>query len=121
MAKVYIFSTLANDQNYTNWVKGGGDVPIKGHSVLIKGGTGVANNRLITPLGVSTEITDFDLEELKNNPAFLEHQKAGFIVVRNKKTDTEKVASEMNLKDESAPMTEADYASTDDAPKYAVM
>jgi hypothetical protein len=121
MAKVYVFSTLANDQNYTNWVKGGGDVPIKGHAVMIKGGTGVANNRLITPLGVATEVTEFDLEELKNNPCFLEHQRDGYIVVKNKKSDTEKVASDMNLKDESAPMTDADYASEDEAPKYAVM
>jgi hypothetical protein len=121
MAKVYVFSTLANDQNYTNWVKGGGDVPIKGHAVMIKGGTGVANNRLITPLGVSTEVTEFDLEELKKNPSFLEHQKDGYITVQNKKMDTEKVASNMNLKDESAPMTDADYASEDEAPKYAVM
>jgi hypothetical protein len=121
MAKVYVFSTLANDQNYTNWVKGGGDVPIKGHSVIIKGGTGVANSRLITPLGVATEVTEFDLEELNNNPCFLEHKKDGYIVVKDKKSDTEKVASDMNLKDESAPMTDADYASEDEAPKYAVM
>jgi hypothetical protein len=88
---------------------------------MIKGGTGVANNRLITPLGVATEITEFDLEELKKNPSFLEHEKDGYIVVRDKKADTEKVASGMNLKDESAPMTDADYASEAEAPKYAVM
>jgi len=121
MSTAYVFSTLANDQNYTNWLKGGGDVPIKGHNVIIKGGTGVANNRLITPLGVATEVTDFDLEELKKNTCFLEHQKDGYIVVRDRKADTEKVASNMNLKDESAPMTDADYASEDEAPKYAVM
>jgi len=121
MAKNYIYSTLANDQNYTNWTKGGGDVPIKGHAVLIKGGTGVANNRLITPLGVATEITDFDLEELKKNPSFLEHEKDGYVSISTKKVDTEKAAGNMNLKDESAPMTEADYASEDESPKYAVM
>lgn len=116
MAKVYVFSTLANDQLYTNWLQGGNDLPIKGHSVLIKGGTGVANDRLITPMGVSTEITDYDLEELKKNASFLDHEKNGFVTVRNKKAETEKVASDMNLKDESAPMTEADY-SKEDKPK----
>ena len=25
MAKIYVFSTLANDQLYTNWTAGGGD------------------------------------------------------------------------------------------------
>ena len=119
MAKIYVFSTLANDQLYTNWTAGGGDVPIKGHAVLIKGGTGVANDRLITPLGVSTEITDYDLEELEKNPSFKDHEKNGFIVVKAKKAEAEKVAADMNLKDESAPLTESDY-SDEDAPKTAI-
>lgn len=116
MAKNYVFSTLANDQLYTNWMQGGGDMPIKGHSVLIKGGTGVANDRLITPLGVSTEITDHDLEELQKNPSFKDHEKNGFVVVKAKKAEAEKVAADMNLKDESAPLTDADYAN-EDGPK----
>ena len=116
MAKNYVFSTLANDQNYTNWIAGGADVPIKGHSVLIKGGTGVANDRLITPLGVSTEITDYDLEELQKNPSFKAHEKEGFVTVKAKKVEVEKVAADMNLKDESAPLTDADYQK-EDAPK----
>ena len=116
MAKTYVFSTLANDQLYTNWVQGGGDMPIKGHSVLIKGGTGVANDRLITPLGVSTEITEYDLEELQKNPSFKDHEKNGFVVVKAKKAEAEKVAADMNLKDESAPLTDADYTG-EDGPK----
>lgn len=113
MAKIYVFSTLANDQLYTNWLAGGNDLPLKGHSVLIKGGTGVANDRLITPLGVSTEITEYDLEELQKNPSFKDHEKNGFIVVKNKKAETEKVAADMNLKDESAPLSDADYKDQD--------
>ena len=116
MAKTYVFSTLANDQLYTNWLSGGNDLPQKGHSVLIKGGTGVANDRLITPLGVSTEISEYDLEELQKNPSFKDHEKNGFVVVKAKKAEAEKVAADMNLKDESAPLTDADYAS-DDTPK----
>ena len=116
MSKNYVFSTLANDQLYTNWIAGGGDIPIKGHAVLIKGGTGVANDRLITPLGVSTEITDFDLEELQKNPSFKNHEKEGFITAKAKKAEAEKVAADMNLKDESAPLTDADYQK-EDGPK----
>ena len=116
MAKTYVFSTLANVQLYTKWLQGGGDMPIKGHSVLVKGGTGVANDRLITPLGVSTEITDYDLEELQKNPSFKDHEKNGFIVVKAKKAEAEKVAADMNLKDESAPLTDADYQK-EDGPK----
>ncbi len=113
MAKVYIFSTLANDQNYTNWVKGGGDIPVKGQSVLIKGGTGVANDRLITPLGVATEITEEELSILDLNPVFVKHRQDGFITVRNKKAEAEKVASDMNLMDKSAPLTASSFAEAD--------
>lgn len=119
MAKIYVFSTLANDQMYTNWEKGGNDVPIKGFQCLIKGGTGVANKRLVTPLGVATEITDEELGELEKNPSFVDHKKNGFITVRSKKAEAEKVATDMNLKDESAPMTNADYTE-EDAPKTKV-
>lgn len=118
MAKVYVFSTLANDQLYQNWLPGGGDIPIKGHSVLVKGGTGVANDRLITPLGVSTEITEEDLGELEKNPVFQKHQADGFMIVRAKKAEAEKVASDMNLKDKSAPLTASDF-SEENAPKLA--
>ena len=116
MAKNYVFSTLANDQLYTNWIQGGADLPIKGHSVLIKGGTGVANDRLITPIGVSTEITDYDLEELQKNPSFKDHETKGFLVVKAKNLEAEKVASDMNMEDESAPLTEAEYQN-EDGPK----
>ena len=44
MAKVQVFSTLANDQLYQNWLQGGNDMPIKDKGVMIKGGTGVAND-----------------------------------------------------------------------------
>jgi len=115
----YVFSTLANDQLYQNWLAGGGDIPIKGHGVHIKGGTGVANDRLITPIGVATEVSDFDLSELEKNVVFAKHRDAGFIVVRAKSADVEKVAADMNLKDESAPLTESDY-SDEDAPKTAI-
>lgn len=113
MSSHYVFSTLANDQNYTNWHQGGADLPIKGHSVLIKGGTGVANDRLITPMGVCTEISQYDLEELERNVVFKGHVEKGFITVRVKSADAEKVASEMNLDDESAPLTHADYQNDD--------
>jgi hypothetical protein len=94
-SKIYVFSTLANDQNYTNWLKGGGDVPIKGHSVLIKGGTGVANDRLITPMGISTEINELDLSELENNVVFQKHKASGFIVVKQKAADPEFIEREL--------------------------
>ena len=116
MAKIYVFSTLANDQLYQNWLQGGNDLPIQDVGVMIKGGTGVANDRLITPIGVATEVDDADYDALKKNPVFLKHVADGFLTVQTKKAEAEKVASDMNLKDKSAPLTPSDF-SAEDEPK----
>jgi hypothetical protein len=109
MAKVYVFSTLACDQRYVDYQKGPNDLPIEGRSVLIEGGTGVANKRLVTPLGVCTTITDADLELLEQNEMFKLHRDKGFLTVQRKSADPEKVASDMSLADPSAPLTPSDY------------
>lgn len=103
----YIFSTLANDQTYQNWQSGEGGVPQPAHKVFVKGGAGVANDRLVTPLGVATEVSDLDLAELEKNSVFVLHRKNGFITIRSKSADPEKVAADMNRADKSAPLTPA--------------
>ncbi len=112
MAKHYIFSTIANDQTYVNWVEGEGGVNTVTSETEVKGGHGVANDRLVTPLGVVTEVSDEQLAELEKNFVFQMHKKKGFLVVRAKNADPEKVVSVMNLKDPSAPLTEADFKET---------
>lgn len=107
-ARVYVFSTLANDQVYQNWQEGPHDVPIEARGIHIKGGTGVANDRLITPIGVCTEIDEADLEQLEKNAVFKMHQDNGFVVVRKSKADPEKVAADM-AQDPSGPRTPSDY------------
>jgi len=103
----HIFSTLANDNRYVQWQKGAGDLKIPGRSVLVNGGTGVANDRFITPLGIHTEVSDEDYKILDADPGFLAHKAAGFIIVQDKKADAEKVAADMSLADPSAPLTSA--------------
>jgi hypothetical protein len=109
-ASIYVYSTLANDQQYIDWRGGGGDMPIRGRAVLVKGGTGVANARIVTPLGVATEISAEDAAFLETNPLFKLHAQNGHVTIQRKKDDPEKVASDMNLKDPAAPKTPADYA-----------
>lgn len=106
--RTYVFSTLTNDQHYVNWEKGPHDVPVETVGVHIKGGTGIANDRLITPLGVCTEVSDAEHEMLKRNPIFQQHVENGHIIVRTSKADPEKVAADM-LPDASAPKTPSDY------------
>lgn len=106
---VHVFSTLATDQIYANHEVNPDGIPIPTSQILIKGGAGVANDRLITPLGVATEIPEGHMVELEKNPVFQMHKKNGYITVRDRKADPEKVATGMNAKDPSKPLTPADF------------
>lgn len=112
----FVFSTLSTDMSYTFYVKGGGDIPIKERSVNIKGGANVANDRIITPLGVMTEIEDEEAALLKDHPVFKMHEANGFVVVETRKADPDKAAKNMSKKDKSAPITPEDYEDGKDAP-----
>lgn len=109
MRTAHVFSTLANDQLYTNYARGGGGENIPTHEILIKGGAGVANDRFVTPLGIATEIDEALLPALEQNPGFIAHRDAGYLSVRTKSANPEKVATDMNRTDKSAPLTPADY------------
>lgn len=109
---MYVYSTLTNDQRYNIYADGGGDVPVKTGSVLIRGGTGLADKKtLVTPTGaIPTQITDEEHEKLKSNSVFVEHEKNGFVVVMKSREDGEKVATAgMETRDASAQLMEADF------------
>lgn len=112
MARIFVYSTLTCDQNYTNWhpAPEGNPIAEPAYSVLIKGGANVADRYSLTARGIRTEITEQDLEELKKNQSFLRHEQKGFITVREDKVDAEvAVAAGMKQKDDSAPVTPNDY------------
>jgi len=113
---LYVFSTLAAAVLYTNYGKGGADLPVpEGEGVLIKGGTGVADRAFVTPRGVVTEITPEQLVYLEQNSVFQLHKKNGFIAVEESNKDPEKVVSEgMIPGDESRQLTTEDFTSGDD-------
>jgi len=108
-----VFSTLATDVSYNVWVKGGADLPQRARSIVIKGGTGVANKHILTPLGVATQVSDEDALILGDNPVFKKHAENGFVMIQKKAAEPEKVAANMNTKDPSAPKTPSDYLGTD--------
>lgn len=111
MASVFVFSTLACDNQYRTFAKGGGDMPVVESSILIKGGAGIANKNMITPRGVMTTITSEELAILETNESFRMHKDNGYITVESKKADADEVAEKsMKKKDKSAPVTPADYA-----------
>ncbi|MDD0824655.1 hypothetical protein PTQ27_09310 [Mannheimia sp. AT1] len=115
----YIYSTLTCDQAYTIYSNGQNGLKVPQGSILVKGGTGIANDRLITPLGISTSVSAKELEQLKSNPIFKQHLENGFIVVQEdgKEQDAEKVAAEMSLDNKDAPVTPSDYQEGENATK----
>jgi len=102
----YVFSTLTEDQAYTEWNPGGGDMPVKGRSVLINGGANKSNRSLETPLGSATKVSDEELALLEKNQHFQRHRERGFVHVQKRKADVEHVAKDMTAKDRSAPLTD---------------
>jgi hypothetical protein len=106
----YVFSTLTCDQLYTQYLESDNpnSLPRSAGQVLIKGGAGVANDRIVTPQGVVTEIDASQMAILMNVDAFRDHVKAGYITVEDKPADAEKVAADMQRRDGSSPLVPQD-------------
>ncbi len=107
----HIVSTLAADTNYIDYepsVDGGANVVRK--AVLVHGGAGVANQKralagaILTSEGISTKVSDEDLEFLEAHPTFQLHKKNGHIRILRFVESAEKVAKDMT-RDVSAPQT----------------
>lgn len=109
MAQHYVYSTLSTDVEYALWSKPAGDLPVVERTVLIKGGANVANDRVVTPYGIATNVSDEELELLNGNEVFNLHKKNGFITVSKKSEDPEKVATDMTGRDASAPLVPQDF------------
>jgi len=105
----YVFSTLTASNTYTLTAPGGADLPVVARSVTIAGGSNIPDKRLITPIGVMTEVTDEDYAWLQDNEVFKLHLKNGFLTVRERSADPEQVASDMITRDQSAPLVDADF------------
>jgi hypothetical protein len=114
MTKLYVYSTLTADNRYVNHRRASNDLPqpvtVDGmEGVLIKGGTGIADKRLVTPRGVATEVTEAQAEYLRENPVFKLHEGNGFVVIDSAKVDPEAVASGMAVDEGSAPLQDGDF------------
>lgn len=116
----YIYSTLTGSQAYQIYRQGGADLPLVDKTILVAGGANVADKHFITPRGVVTSITGEELELLEQNAVFALHKANGFITVEAKEVPVEKVVSDMEARDEAAPLTESDFIAKDQAPPTVV-
>lgn len=92
----HVFSTLASSTKYVKYrdpVPGAHNVGV-GH-VLIKGGSGIHQKAIGTPLGVHTGVSEQDYEWLKDDPHFKQHVKNGYVTVRKAEVSPEIAAAEM--------------------------
>ena len=108
-SKLYVYSTLAADVDYTPYVKGGGDLPVAQPAIRIKGGAGVANDRVISPVGVMTEIEADQLMLLRSDAVFVLHEANGYIKLSEKAHEVEAVTGDMQGRDNSAPAIPEDF------------
>ena len=113
----YIYSTLANDMRYAKYrdplPNQLGPATIE-HEVLINGKANIATKNLVTPRGAVTPVKDEDYDILKSNYSFLEHIKAGHIVVEKKQESVDKMVEAMKKRDNSAPITPESYKNADE-------
>ncbi|AZD85004.1 hypothetical protein C4K14_2170 [Pseudomonas chlororaphis subsp. aureofaciens] len=108
--KIYLYSTLSNDQSYTSYQQVDGGAPQPVSSILVHGKANVSTKQFVTPRGTATEVTAEQLAELRTNDVFKLHVKNGFITISQAKEDAEKVAADMTGRDQSAPLVEQDFA-----------
>lgn len=108
MSSHYIYSTLTCDQAYTIYA-GDGEIKRVVDRVVVRGGSNVADKRVITPRGVVTQVNEEQLEMLKSVRQFREHVEAGFLKITHVKTDPEKIAADLVSRDKSAPLVDEDY------------
>lgn len=105
----YIYSTLTNSIKINEYAAVEGGTPRSVRSILIAGGSNVADKHFITPQGVVTEVTDEELEFLKRDKMFNRMVERGFIKHESKKAEVNKVVADMVGRDESAPLTPDDF------------
>jgi hypothetical protein len=113
----YVYSTLSADNIYGAYVKGGADLPMidRERQVLIKGGSNVADKRLITPRGVVTEVSEDQLAALLENTVFQMHVENGYVTFSDHNEDPEKVigAEGLEARDASSPLEPGDFVADD--------
>lgn len=106
--KLYVYCTLSNDQEYVTYGQSVNGVPQAERRVRIKGEANITDKHFVTPQGAVTPISAEDLVELKANRVFQLHMQNGFIKVDSVLTDIDKGVSDLEGRDQSAPLVEED-------------
>ena len=113
----FVLSKLANDVAYpineskeaiAQAVKSAKILP-KTKKIIIAGGTGVMQKNLETPDGVSTSVTEDELQALLKNTSFKRHKDRGFLKIIQKETDSKKAVDDMADRDKADQLVDSDF------------
>lgn len=110
-----VASTLTSDVKYTLWDAKTGGVNREIAHVTIRGGHGIAHKRshggIETPVGMITSVTDDQLAMLLKDEVFQTHQKNGYvkIIETDRKVEPEKAVKDLEAREPSAPLNDADF------------
>ena len=103
----HVYSTLSNDNTYIHRQfsddKDSPPLPVELGRVTIKGGANVAGKFFITPMGVKTDVSENDMEWLREDEGFKNHVEKGFLRIEQRNYDVERIVADMELADKSAP------------------
>lgn len=111
----FILSKLANSQCYTKWATGPNGINQLVAEVKINGGADVINKKTLdTPNGVVTEVSDNDLDLLKQNHDFLQHLEKGYLTIIDSRISDDKAQEKAAAmtKDKSRQKTPKDFKRT---------
>jgi hypothetical protein len=106
----YIYSTLTSSQRYQTYTPSENGIPsAERPSILIQGGTNVADKNFVTPRGVVTKVTADQVKELQQNKLFQTHVKNGYITIEDKEVEKDKVAADLTQRSPDAPLVPEDF------------
>lgn len=111
----HVFCTAANSTEFVLYAKQEHqrDINVAIDSVVIHGGSGVANKKLVTPLGVHTSVPESKMEWLKEDPQFKAMVNAGYISVSDRHVNPEVAAADMVTHDQhtdACPIVPQDFS-----------
>lgn len=108
----YITSTLTADVTYRGFAQSGGDIPVVAQTVTVKGGANV-QGRLHTPRGVLTVLSAEQYAVCEQDPVFHIHKDGGYLNISQTESNPEATASDMESRDDMAPVEEGDFNEND--------
>lgn len=114
----HVYSTLANPNRYAQYRPNSPNgVNIIEREITIKGGSGIAQKNIGTVFGIHTAVSDDDMEWLKDDFAFKQHVKSGYIRYEKQKINNEAAAADMITRDQktdACPVVPEEYDDSDD-------